>query len=45
MAPVLSVTLTVNLKVPVAVGVPLITPPALRPSPAGSAPAVTAQRY
>ena len=36
--PALSVTLMVKLNVPCAVGVPLMTPPLLRLSPAGSVP-------
>ena len=41
----LSLALTVKLKVPPAVGVPLSTPPEERVSPAGSAPAVTVKVY
>jgi hypothetical protein len=41
----LSVTVTVTLAVPAAVGVPLMLPPALRFNPAGSAPLLTAQVY
>ena len=39
--PELSVAVTVKLKVPPAVGVPLMVPPVARESPAGSAPPVT----
>ena len=38
-APTVSVTFTVNMAVPAAVGAPLMTPAALKFSPAGSAPA------
>lgn len=41
--PLLSPTVIVKLKVPVAVGVPEITPEAERVNPGGSAPAVTAK--
>jgi hypothetical protein len=43
LAPALSVTCTVKLDVPGAEGVPVMLPEALSDSPAGSAPAVTAQ--
>jgi len=45
MVPEESVTWTVKLKVPVAVGVPARTPPLARVRPPGNAPADTVQAY